>query len=487
MVMRAATVIALCGLAQASPREKALAEFKRAFRPAKNPANAQQTREKALKGLGKDDNPEVAKALLLAVVQLEAEVSLIEEARREYLGTPRYDRALQSRAVLDPLRKLQDEVRVAVLKVEEPSAIRFAATEALRNGKLPFSLRIALASRVGDDDVPELEMALRRSRDSASVTVALMAAGAQGRSSPERTARVAACLHAKEPVVREAAAATLARMCVPHTIEPLIDRLAKEQGKTKERLAAALEVLTRQRFGTAEAAWRRWWTDHGRACLEGKVELGGGEVSGPGDTEVGRYHTIPMTGDSILYLLDRSNTMNRSLKNPPNVAGPDEESRITRAKDELVNALAKLPPRKKFNIITFAKDAQAYSEAMQPATPENIKRARVWVERLTLEFGTSLYDGLDLAFALAGRPPRDGFYGATIDTMFVLTDGRPMVPRPAGRGLAQDNRDAILAAVDRWNLLNRVVIHTIGMGEDLPKGFLKKLAKQNGGRFVHER
>ena len=52
--------------------------------------------------------------------------------------------------------------------------------------------------------------------------------------------------------------------------------------------------------------------------------------------------------------------------------------------------------------------------------------------------------------------------------------------------LVGDKNSRILAAVRRWNLLQRITIHTIGLGEGISKRFLKKLATQNGGQFVHE-
>ena len=65
--------------------------------------------------------------------------------------------------------------------------------------------------------------------------------------------------------------------------------------------------------------------------------------------------------------------------------------------------------------------------------------------------------------------------------MFVLTDGQPYV------GGKADSKPRILAAVDRWNLLDQVRIHVIGVGDSIPRKFLRDLATRNGGKFVHEK
>ena len=87
---------------------------------------------------------------------------------------------------------------------------------------------------------------------------------------------------------------------------------------------------------------------------------------------------------------------------------------------------------------------------------------------------------LDFGFALGGRPVGDHYYDARVETIFLLTDGRPIV---AGKG---DDREHILASVRRWNLNRRVVLNVVGLGDDVPRKFLRQLAEENGGVFAHE-
>jgi hypothetical protein len=63
------------------------------------------------------------------------------------------------------------------------------------------------------------------------------------------------------------------------------------------------------------------------------------------------------------------------------------------------------------------------------------------------------------------------------DTIYLLSDGNP------NRGRITTLSD-LLRKVTRWNLLSRVVIHTIRIGEAAGSSFLESLAKATGGRYV---
>ena len=163
------------------------------------------------------------------------------------------------------------------------------------------------------------------------------------------------------------------------------------------------------------------------------------------------------------------------------------EKRIERLKKELARTLRALPPDLRFGIVTFAGRTLAWGDRIVPATPENVEAALAWVEKSPLEFGTALHDGLERAFAHAGRPVGDDFHDLAVDTIFLLTDGEPYRPNrdPAKNALEADDRTRIRRMLDRLNLLDRVVVHTIGLGQGIPAAFLKKLAEDQGGRAVH--
>jgi len=76
-----------------------------------------------------------------------------------------------------------------------------------------------------------------------------------------------------------------------------------------------------------------------------------------------------------------------------------------------------------------------------------------------------------------------------VDTMFLMTDGRPTVGRIVGA-------EEVIFELKKVNRLRKVTVHTICVG-DRPPGtaildgpdpaFLKRIADQNNGDFVQIR
>jgi len=485
--MRSVTLllILLAALA-ADGQEKALKEFRRAFRPAKEPPAVQERRAAALAALGAPtDSREattIAELLMNAHCQLDKEIVPLLDDRSDYLAGKRRSKELKLRTPLDPLHALQEGIVTALLALTDRTAVGVEVARALDDRRLGLSLRVALARRAGETDaIPcrRIELLLKRSKDPESLLVGLAAARGLGRSAQSLGGRVVALLAHREPAVRESAAAALATMCVRESLLALIARLDSELARTGDRIAAALQILTRRNFGTSAHAWRRWFEGEGKALVDGEEALGGGTAVAA-KSKAPRYHQIPMDGASIIYILDCSLSMNQTMTKPARKAAPGEESRFSRARQELLRALRNLSPSKRFNIVAFETRCLCFSERMMPADKKSIDAAAEWIGELELKFGTQLYDALEMAFSLAGRNTEDRYYDTAADTIFVLTDGMPFI------GNKPDKFPKILEAVKRWNLLRRVVVHTIGLGDGIPKKWLKRLAADNGGKFVLE-
>ena len=466
--------------------------------------------------------------MLKASASLEDEAEGIEEERTAYLGNGRSDARWQRRDNLDPLRAFQSRLQRRLLALDEAEAVEEAVRAALGNDRLPFTLRLALAERArdlpGDVRRKAIGQALR-SREPARLAVALRAIITLEHPPTDLLRGVRKLIDHRSVVLRELAAQALSALAQPEGVEPLIRRIASEEGRTRQRFADALQILTGQPLGNHPAAWSKWWDDHGAEVLSGELPLGNGVVEASSqDTD--RYHGIPVDGARILFVLDRSESMRTEMgarfepgaaRNAPRTPSrsrddDSEEQRIDRAKAELVHALGSLSAEKAFNIVVFAAGSESFAQEMVEATPRNVKKAQQWVRDLRLELATALYDGMDLGFVLGGRPVRDELYDADFDTMFVLTDGLPTLPGKGGGGrgggggggrrgggggggsgggrgarMGMDSTDTILRATRRWNVLDRVVIHTIGLGDGFAESFLAALAEQNGGRFVSER
>ena len=70
---------------------------------------------------------------------------------------------------------------------------------------------------------------------------------------------------------------------------------------------------------------------------------------------------------------------------------------------------------------------------------------------------------------------------ANVDEIFVLSDGQP------SDGVLTETED-ILRVVGQINKIRKVRIHTVfaGSGSGASARFMRQLAEQNDGRFVHQ-
>ena len=158
----------------------------------------------------------------------------------------------------------------------------------------------------------------------------------------------------------------------------------------------------------------------------------------------------------------------------------------------------------KFGIVSFATDTKRWKKKLVPANVINKSSALDWVKRLepiggnskldlaeagltgaaNLEAGkTNTYGALAEALGIDqgnGKGKAKGGskekYLGEVDTVFFLSDGRPT----AGKYI--EYRE-ILDRIREGNLLRKVVLHTIAIG-NFEKGFMRQLAEQNGGVFV---
>jgi hypothetical protein len=473
-----------------------LEELRLAFSPAEDPAAAQDRRDRALDGISGTacDSPALVAALVDAMVQLRKEFLPLKKKRGPFLAGDRTDgelkltdEELKLRANLDHLNDLQERIHSALLGLKNPSALIDAVERAFDDKKMDLTLRIALAGRVdllGESACKKIIPLLNGSNRAAGRLVALEAARVLGKKGRSLENNVLGCLRHYAPVVREAAAAALAAISLPESIEPLVARLAVEKGRTQHRIYNALQVLTGQALGTSSQAWQRWLAEEGQPFLTGKVPLGGGVVF-PKDWMESSYYGIPIDGFSTVYIFDCSLSMSQGAEEKNDAIGPPAkecgETRFDRARNELFRALRSHQPQRRLNIIAFDGRCRFFQTGMFPAWPDRIENACKWFDKLEPKSGTPLYDALDLSFAMAGRLNGDRFFSSAIDTIFVITDGVPCIDSNV------DPVDRIRDAVRRWNLNRHVMIHVIGLGNKLQAEKFQAFANENGGKFVHDK
>jgi hypothetical protein len=141
-------------------------------------------------------------------------------------------------------------------------------------------------------------------------------------------------------------------------------------------------------------------------------------------------------------------------------------TKLGKAKKELMPSIRGLSEDTYFTIIVFENAVKKLNKQLVQANATNKTLAVAYLEKLESGGGTNMSDALEEAFGLTD-----------VETIFVLSDGSP------NEGKIPDTQ-GILNAVAKWNSAKKVKIHTIGLGEDCDKDFMKKLASENGGQFV---
>lgn len=466
----------------------AIAAVERALNDSKNgPAGVKL----AVGELEGHDSPAVAAVLAEAFQRLEADAQSFDRRAFPQLerGQLSQGEIVDRRRLLDPIRSAQAEILTRVGALRRLDSAQWLLDELIGDEKQPMSLKLeAIRAAVfhGAGIVPALDRALQRAKNSDDVQAVLLAAQRLETSAAPLAERIVPHVDHADATIREAAALALAKLASPLGVEPLVKRLEKETGRTQLRFAAALEILTRQKLGLGVNAWKSWFAAEGIRYTSGQAELGGGEAAVT-MVATGYFHGIPQDGRSIVYVIDVSGSMVVSLTDPkfedadhmrPIPAPYGEPSRMDCSRDELIKALGELPLGTLFNIVFFSTAAERYSPKMLEASLPVIKKAQKWVEQLRPDGATNIHDAMESAFGLAGRGPIDRFYDSNVDTIFLLTDGQPMLP-----GM-RDSPERVIALARRVNPFQRVVVHTIGLGAGIDAAFLRRLAEENGGVFV---
>ena len=290
------------------------------------------------------------------------------------------------------------------------------------------------------------------------------------------------------------------RRAVPH----LINALGFASPRVSEAIGGLLQRFTGENFDPYADVWAKWWAEHGEKFASDTEVTGKGGAREFSDIH---FYGLPVKSDRILFIIDTSDSMKLKTQNenpaekwketgpvtpkdgdaPP--PPPPEEilsgPKIDVAKHELKKALKKLPPTAKFNMISFDSTITVWKEGMMDASEKNVDEALQWVRALKPKGSTYIDGALRTAFRMAGLGAVDKAYGdVNIDTIVLLSDGAPTDSGSPGKQAILMDDEIILQHVREWNRYKRVVIHTIGV-DMLPYiEFLKKLAAENGGKYV---
>lgn len=288
-------------------------------------------------------------------------------------------------------------------------------------------------------------------------------------------------------LVRSSAAATLAQLRSKAAIEPLIARLEVEEGRVRSDVGRALTSLTGQDFHGNVALWQRWWKDNGASFEVPPAAAPKSALEAAAEQRGVSFFGISTESQRVLFVLDVSGSMDFSMspKNNPNddpnrpydTPGAGETSRLDAAKRDLLKALGGLRDGAVFNLVLFASDVWSWADDLVVMAPDKRLSLTKYVEELDAIGATNIYGALERAFEVAGAEGGDSFTNPSIDTIYLLTDGKATV------GVTTD-REEILAFVRSRNQNARITIHTIGLSDAHDAVLMRRIAEEHGGQYV---
>lgn len=215
-----------------------------------------------------------------------------------------------------------------------------------------------------------------------------------------------------------------------------------------------------------------------------------------GKTSASSFFGIPVTGSRVVFILDVSGSMlwymgRRMPRGPVQLPTGDYESRIKRAKQELLSAINGMTSDDKFNVVFFSTKARVWKKKLVVANKSNKKSIADTVARIHADGNTALYDAVRDGLEIKAKRKPGSRYASDVDEVFLLSDGAPT----AGEIL---DMQQILDKIRSFNRGARIRINTIYLGTKEPAPvtaqgvpiqslstdqFMKRLAEQNRGKF----
>ncbi|MFT4842122.1 MAG: HEAT repeat protein [Planctomycetota bacterium] len=229
--------------------------------------------------------------------------------------------------------------------------------------------------------------------------------------------------------------------------------------------------------------WRELWETE-----KDKIKVAQKRDTGPklGGTAAAGFVGIPVEGTRVVFILDLSGSMDWPMDDQGG-----KVKRLDYAKRELLKAIEGLAPDSMFNLVTFNGDdeAEMWNKKLVDASKRNKERFKKFVEKLRPLGGTNLWSGLEAALDIK-MMKYGNHYETTVDEIFLLSDGAPSV------GDVQDPIE-ILRLVEEVNRFKEVRINTVFISSQtppevaaaqrrmslVPKELMRRMAKQNGGKF----
>lgn len=248
----------------------------------------------------------------------------------------------------------------------------------------------------------------------------------------------------------------LRRAPSPDHIPYLIEVVRSEDLRGANEAVELLQKLTGYRISRDYRTWKHFYLKH-------RVEGTPFRATRSGEQEdTLSYMGVPLFSDRVVFVIDSSSSMQERMTRTK------AETRASRAAEELVGLLPRLPETARINLLFFDSEVLPYAGGLLPLVAEVQEGMSSYVLEHEPSGNTNLHGGLSLAFD-----------HSDVQEIVLLTDGEPSVGEFV-------DPSAILAQAWRWNRWRGVRVSTVALKAPRRAGsFLERLAADHRGH--HQR
>jgi hypothetical protein len=313
--------------------------------------------------------------------------------------------------------------------------------------------------------LPVASDTLARTLQASDWRLAVLAADLLGeRRATDAVDELRACW--KRPEIRDRYALRHAVLCSlgdiggHAAVRETVSLLPQLEGQLQYEAVARLTLRTGQSHGNDAQAWQSWLASTGGRVPEVNVAANEALPTDlPWNRTVPRFFEVPLYSLRVVFVLDRSNSMQSTLNG---------KTRLETLQEEFSNTLKRLSSDVYFGVVLFNERAERWQPTLVPATPTNKAAAIQFLYSQQARGRTAVYDALDAGLTL----DRD------IEQLIFLTDGKPTA------GQIQDP-PTIVRTITAHNLFTRTRIDSLGIdtvGD--PEYFLRSLSQENFGTYT---
>ncbi|MDP7062530.1 MAG: VWA domain-containing protein [Planctomycetota bacterium] len=247
--------------------------------------------------------------------------------------------------------------------------------------------------------------------------------------------------------------AVLRRNLSDDQIPYLINLMDASTGRPANEAVAMLQKITGYRIANDSRTWKFFYLKH-------KADGTPFRRKDDGSTEESSlsYMGVPIFSERIAFAIDSSGSMNERMRDTSG------DTRSTRANNELIHLLPRLPDEARFNVLFFDGEVHPFAEGLIPIDADVQAAVDVFCQDNLPDGGTNIFAALDSAFSQEG-----------VEEIVLLTDGSPSM------GELVDPID-ILARVQRYNRWRGVRVSAVALRAPAKShAFLNRLARENQG------